>query len=66
MDGIILRIKQGILDFFTEEDGVGIVEVILILVILIGFVLLFRDNIKPIVDDAFTSITSDSTSVLSD
>ena len=32
-----MRIK----DFLMEEDGVGVVEVILILVVLIGLVLIF-------------------------
>lgn len=65
MDGILLRIKQGIVDFLKKEDGVGVVEVILILVILIGFVLLFKNNIKPIVDNSFSSISNDSGKVLS-
>ena len=65
MDGILLRIKQEIVDFFKKEDGVGVVEVILILVILIGFVLLFKNNIKPIVDNSFSSISNDSGKVLS-
>ena len=29
-------------DFLAEEDGVGVVEVILILVVLIGLVIIFK------------------------
>ena len=36
-----MRIK----DFLMEEDGVGVVEVILILVVLIGLVLIFKKQI---------------------
>ena len=32
-------------EFMAEEDGVGVVEVILILVVLIGLVLIFKDQL---------------------
>ncbi|BCN32935.1 Flp1 family type IVb pilin [Anaeromicropila herbilytica] len=44
---------------WEEEDAVGIVEVILILVVLIALVVLFRDKIEDIMKKAFASITSD-------
>lgn len=44
----------------SQLDGVGVVEIILILVILIGLVLLFRNQISDIVTKAFTSITRDA------
>ena len=43
-----------------QQEGVGIVEIILILVILIGLVLLFKTEISKIITDAFTSITGDA------
>ena len=51
-------------EFCQEEDGVGIVEVILILVILIGLVLLFKENITEIVENAFKEINNDSKSII--
>lgn len=51
-------------EFCQEEDGVGIVEVILILVILIGLVLLFKENITDIVESAFKKIKGDSKSII--
>ena len=51
-------------EFCEEEDGAGIVEVILILVILIGIVLLFKENISEIVENAFKQINSDSKSII--
>lgn len=48
---------RGMREFIREEDGIGIVELILILVILIGIVLIFKDKITQIVNDAFKVIT---------
>lgn len=51
-------------EFCQEETGAGIVEVILILVILIGLILLFKDNITEIVEKAFKEIKNDSKSII--
>lgn len=51
-------------EFWEEEDGVGVVEIILILVILIALVLIFKDEITDIVERAFKSIKSDSDSIM--
>lgn len=50
--------------FCKEEDGVGVVEIILILVILIGLVLMFKEEIGKIIDKAFKSIRDDSGKIL--
>lgn len=42
----------------ADNRGIGVVEIILILVILIGLVLLFQTQIKEIVDSALDSISS--------
>ena len=43
--------------FLKEEDGMGTVEVILIIVVLVGLVIVFKDRITEIVDDLFDKIT---------
>lgn len=43
-----------------QWDGVGVIEVILILVIIIGLVLIFRNEIGRIINNAFQSIIGDS------
>ena len=48
---------RGIREFIREEDGVGGVEVILILVVLIGLVLIFKDQLTSLVNDIFDTIT---------
>lgn len=44
--------------FLQEEDGMGTVEVILIIVVLVGLVVIFKDQITKIVNDLFDKITS--------
>ena len=43
--------------FLKEEDGMGTVEVILIIVVLVGLVIVFKDKITEIVDNLFEKIT---------
>ena len=44
-------------EFVLEEDGVGVVELILILVVLIGLVLIFKEQLTDLVNDIFDTIT---------
>ena len=44
--------------FLTEEDGMGTVEVILIIVVLVGLVVKFKEKITDIVNSIFTKITN--------
>lgn len=55
-----MRLKE----FLMEEDGIGVVEVILILVVLIALVLLFKKNITELVTSIFSQISSDSNQVM--
>lgn len=54
------RIKE----FLKEEDGIGVVEIILILVILIGLVVIFKDEIEKIVKNAFDVIQDDAGEII--
>lgn len=45
-------------DFWTEEDGMGTVEVILIIVVLVGLVIIFKDQITDIVENLFNGINN--------
>ncbi len=46
--------------FLQEEDGIGVVEVILILVVLIALVAIFKDRITALVQDIFRSIDKEA------
>lgn len=47
-----------------NEDGITSVEIILILVVLIGLVLIFKDQMTDIVNDIFRTITNQSGKIL--
>ena len=46
----------------TEERGIGVVEVILILVVLIGLVLIFKSQLTSLVQNIFEKRRSDRVS----
>ena len=50
-------------DFAGEEDGVGVVEIILILVVLIGLVIIFKKQLTSLVKNILSKITSQSNSI---
>ncbi len=54
-----MRIRE----FIEGEEGIGTVEMVLILVIIVGLVVIFRNNIKTIVDNAIKEINTKSKSV---
>ena len=54
---------KGMREFLREEDGMGTVEIILIIVVLVGLVLIFKDKITDIIDNLFKKITSQSNKV---
>lgn len=51
-------------EFLMEEEGVGVVEIILILVVLIGLVIVFKEQLSSLVTKIFSNITTNSNKVL--
>ncbi|MEF9839612.1 MAG: Flp1 family type IVb pilin [Lachnospiraceae bacterium] len=51
---------KGILD---DTSGIGVVEVILILVVLIGLVIIFKSQLTALVSQIFEKITSESSGI---
>ena len=45
MNYLFLEIKRGIRRFVDDESGAGVIELVLIIVVLLGFVFLFKDKI---------------------
>ncbi|SET14227.1 Putative Flagellin, Flp1-like, domain [Pseudobutyrivibrio sp. C4] len=58
-----LMLKQKLKDFLTEEDGIGTVEMILILVVLIGIVLIFKEQLNSLVESIFKTINEQAKKV---
>mgnify|MGYP000698037803 FL=1 len=55
----IARIKECLWD----ESGIGVVEIILILVVLIGLVIIFKSQLTSLVQSVFEKITSESAGI---
>ena len=61
MEGV--SIKKRITDILCDEKGIGVVEVILILVVLIGLVIIFKSQLTSLVNTIFEKITSESSGI---
>jgi Flp pilus assembly pilin Flp len=46
-----------------DDRGIGVVEVILILVVLIGLVVIFRDQLTTIVNGIFSRVAEDANAI---
>ncbi|WP_034445198.1 Flp1 family type IVb pilin [Butyrivibrio sp. AE2032] len=57
------KIGSGVKKFWNDESGMGTVEVILIIVVLIGLVIVFKEQISGIVEDIFKTIRQETRAV---
>ena len=66
MDSILFLIGVfwgDFLDHMQSDDGVGVIEVILILVVLIALIIIFQSNLKELMGNIFGDIKSKASSV---
>lgn len=49
--------------FWKNEQGVGVIEVVLILVVLIGLVIIFKTQIRKLLENIFKEIETQSKEV---
>lgn len=57
------NLRELVWNFAEEEDAVGVVEIILILVVLIGLVIIFKEQITDLVQNILSKITKQSNSI---
>lgn len=50
--------------FRKDDRGVGVIEIVLILVILIGLVLIFKQQITAIINNAFAAISGNAAQII--
>ena len=69
MDYLIFRtknyIKEALYDLINDERGAGVIELVLIIVVLIGFVFLFKDKIGTLLSTVFSKINSQAEGIYS-
>ena len=54
---------ENIQEFIEEEDAVGVVEIILILVVLISLVIIFKKQLTDLVNSILSKITKQINSI---
>ena len=57
------KIWETLREFVQEEEAVGVVEIILILVVLIGLVIIFKEQLTALVQTILAKITKQSNSI---
>ena len=57
------RISSAVNRFIEDEEGVGVVEIILILVVLISLVVIFKKQVTQIVKDILTKAADDASGI---
>ena len=62
------RIAQNVIiksveKFWNEEDGMGVVEIVLITVVLIGLVIIFKSQITSLVNKLLSKMTSQANKI---
>ena len=57
---VLGRIRENFVRAGDDDRGIGVVEVILILVVLIGLVVIFRDQLTNIMNGIFGRISEDA------
>lgn len=56
---------KNLISFLKNDNrGMGVVEIVLILVVLIALVLIFKNQITAIVEDAFKAITGNANAII--
>lgn len=55
--------KNIITKFLEDEDGMGVVEIILIIIVLIGLVVIFKRQITSLVNSILSKMTSQANQI---
>ena len=58
-----MGVMKEIQTFASDESGVGVIELVLILVVLIGLVIIFKKQINTLLESIFKQINSKSKEV---
>ena len=58
-----MELGKEIREFWKDEQGVGVIELVLVLVVLIGLVIIFKKQITTLLQNVFKEINSQSKEV---
>lgn len=63
MNNIVNNIKREAKKFWNDEDGMGVVEVVLITIVLVGLVVLFKKQITDLVNSVLSKMTNQANKI---
>ncbi|MFQ9704374.1 MAG: Flp1 family type IVb pilin [Enterocloster clostridioformis] len=55
-----MELGKELREFWKDEQGVGVIELVLVLVVLIGLVIIFKKQITTLLQNIFKEINSQS------
>lgn len=55
---MLTKLLWNVRNFMEDEEGIGVVEVILILLVLVGLVIIFKDQIVTLAKSIFSNINN--------
>ena len=58
-----MELGKEIREFWKDEQGVGVIDLVLVLVVLIGLVIIFKKQITTLLQNIFKEINSQSKEV---
>lgn len=61
--GKLMLINKKIKQYLMEEDGMGVIEIVLIIIVLVGLVVLFKDQITDLVNNLLSKMTNQANQI---
>nr|WP_289072128.1 Flp1 family type IVb pilin [uncultured Blautia sp.] len=58
-----MKIMKVFRDFYDDESGITVIEIVLVLVVLIGLVIIFKKQLTSLIQSILSKITSQSNSI---
>ena len=58
-----MKLGKELREFWKDEQGVGVIELVVVLVVLIGLVIIFKKQITTLLQNIFKEINSQSKEV---
>ena len=65
MKRVFIKIENAVKDFLKDEGGAGVIELVLIIVVLVGFVFIFKEQIGTMLNTVFSKINSQAAQIYS-
>lgn len=58
INNLFINLRKHINEFKDNQKGIGSIEMVLILLVLVGLIVVFRENIMSIIGSVFDKITT--------